>query len=834
MDLDDSLPQAESDGEHEFDDAKDSEQADADAKEEARRRKLHQACIDDFKASADYFSEQRILESAWRKFYRAVEPEDQWDGDTLRHRRGFTTDGDTGDVKGERPSFTINETKQPIQQTVNEARQARLGLTVKPERGKASRDEAETRTGLLRGIQFHSNAVQARLWGLESSAISGRGFYRINKEYASDGDDDLDLRIGLILHQDSVHPDPAATQMDLSDASFVVIVDDFSHQEFERRFPDAQKPNPEDGQLDAFGNYKADWANAKTYRVGERYYVEQTTKTRYRDPMSGEWMDATLDSKGMPALPEGADRVRKVPVRKIKYCLFSASDILEEGDWEGKYLPIIQTVGRVHVVDGKVYFKGLVADAMHPAQLINYTVSSLAEQCGSGTKAPYLVDPKQIEQHKAWWENSSSENYPFLPYDRFPDDLGTDYGVPVRNMSEPPILATLQLFQQARDLLKAATGRFGASLGDISPDRSGKAINALKVQGEMGSSDFLDNLANIAMVQEARVLNSMLFPIYGTPGRVAKLVGDQEDDEQDVLINQPFMEGSDGRPQPVEVPGVFARVGAAVMGGVRKVTGGAPPPQGQPKIHRLTEDGEYDVRVSVGKSLTTQREENVQLLTSILETVGKIDPNIAKAATIVLAKNLDGPAAQELSDMLSPKGPDGETIPPAIQQHVAMLEAKLKEASEAAQQMQQMLKSKKLELDREERLEMMKMQATHQIEAQRIRVEMAKINASTQGKTELEEVKAEQAKLELLLSNRHEEMLQREELATKVEMQQTQIAADLTKQRIDLDAKAEQQATQLDAAAETRERTIESAAETQERGAEIAAEQAKNEPKKGD
>ena len=76
--------------------------------------------------------------------------------------------------------------------------------------------------------------------------------------------------------------------------------------------------------------------------------------------------------------------------------------------------------------------------------------------------------------------------------------------------------------------IQATTGRFNPSLGkqDNAQARSGKAIQALKLQGEQTSSNYLENLANIAIAHEGRVLLDMLKYVYDRPGRIVRLLGD--------------------------------------------------------------------------------------------------------------------------------------------------------------------------------------------------------------------------------------------------------------------------------------------------------------------
>lgn len=764
-----------------------------DLAEADRLRKLHEQAIDDYKRSIEHFADQRKWDAYWRRFYRAIEITDQWDEEIVNARKGVI--GESSDLdnaspgKVGKPTLMVNESKQPIQQTINEARQARLGLYVKPERGQASVAEAETRQGLLRGIQYHSNAWAARLWALESAAVTGRGWYRVDKEYTNDGDDDLDLTIRLMLFQDANHPDPAATQLDLSDSAFHIIEEQLSHAEFKRRYPKAKMPRPTDAQLDLFGQHRESWWNDKSLKIAEYFYVEQKFKIVFRDPQTDEWTallqpegdlrpgmeeedepdpelfdadDERDDDDFMALLPEGVERWRKVPVRVVKWCLFNAAEILDENEWEGEYIPVIQTVGRVHVVDGKVMFKGLTADAVSPQQLINFSVSGLAMQAGSGSQTPWLVDYQQISQFLAWWDNVQ-DNYNYLPYAQVVD--GQNLGVPKRDAVTPPIADTIQLLSFARELLKGATGRFGASLGDISPDRSGKAVQEMKLQGELGSSDFLDNLASIAMHHESRVLNGMLFPVYGYPGRAAKLIlGDNPDEQTPALINQSYVETPDG-PRPMQPPSLLGRTGQRLRAMGRAVMGQPPAAPQQTQFYRLTKTGGFGTRWVVGKSQATERDEGLQLLTSILKSVK--DPGLIRVVIPIMAKLFDGPAARELAEALSPKGPDGSKIPPQVQALVQDLQQKLTLAVQAAQEANQKLQNEEHKLSSQERIKQMEIQSEQLLKAKDLTLELAKLRAAGQGKIDLEQVKGDLRQMEQIAEHAHEERMQARELAAK-------------------------------------------------------------------
>ena len=82
------------------------------------------------------------------------------------------------------------------------------------------------------------------------------------------------------------------------------------------------------------------------------------------------------------------------------------------------------------------------------------------------------------------------------------------------------------------------------------------------------------------MRHEARVINDLLYPIYGRPGRLARMMNGQGEMSA-VIIGQPFTMQGDGRQaKPVPVPQ------------------GTQPPQGA-KTYNLTPDAGFNVAIKV-------------------------------------------------------------------------------------------------------------------------------------------------------------------------------------------------------------------------------------------
>src|SRR5262245_58032380 len=166
----------------------------------AELEKRHAEALRRFELSATAEADQRARELAVLRF----EAGDQWDPMVKQARAGQGPPGGQGTVAA-RPMLTINKVDQPVQLVVNGQKNARLVPKVSPKGGNASTKTAERFQGLMRTIDVESRGAMARNWAYERAAKCGRGFYRIHKEYANDGDFDQDITIRRILNQGGVY-----------------------------------------------------------------------------------------------------------------------------------------------------------------------------------------------------------------------------------------------------------------------------------------------------------------------------------------------------------------------------------------------------------------------------------------------------------------------------------------------------------------------------------------------------------------------------------------------------------------------------------------------------
>ena len=152
---------------------------------------------------------------------------------------------------------------------------------------------------------------------------------------------------------------------------------------------------------------------------------------------------------------------REASGHKIKHYLMTGDEILEEGDWAGKHIPIIPIVGPEIHLENKCIRKSLIRGARDGQQLYNYWRRAAAELIALAPKSKWLVTAKQIAQYKSQWDKSNLSPKPYLMYE--PDERVSE-GKPSRVAPPDAPAAMWREAELVVDDLKSATGIYDASL----------------------------------------------------------------------------------------------------------------------------------------------------------------------------------------------------------------------------------------------------------------------------------------------------------------------------------------------------------------------------------
>lgn len=592
-----------------------------------------------YKRCVDAESVNRDDQLADLKFY-AASPDNQWQWDeqALKARK-------------DRPCLTINKLPQHVRQVTNEVRQNRPQIKVVPVDDKADTDTATMLNGIIRHIQYSSDADVAYDTAAETQVTIGVGYLRVLTDYIGDDSFDQDIRIKRVRNPFTVHMDPDAQEPDGSDAQFVFIDEMIEEDEYKRQYPDAD-PVDWDAQ-----NLDPNWYDDKKVRIAEWWRVETRPKV------------LNLMPDGSSALADQADpgalKTRKVEARVVMFRKLCGHTVLEEREWAGKYIPVARAIGNEFDIEGKLYITGLVRNAKDAARMYNYWASQEVEMLALAPKAPFIGYAGQFEGYERKWQTANVANYPYLEVNPVVDQA-TQQVLPLPQRAMPPMPSSgiLQAKAGASDDIKATTGQYDASLGQKSNETSGKAIMARQREGDTGTFHYVDNLSR-AIRHVGRIIVDLIPKIYDTK-RVARILG--EDDSVDMAVIDPNL------PQAK----VEQRDGS---GKLQKLY--------NPSI------GRYDVAVIVGPSFTTKRQEAAQSMAEMTQA----NPQLWTVIGDLLVRAQDWPGADEMAKRLKAMLPpeiaelerEDNPMPPEAR-------AALQQAMEQMEQMQAALQQLQGEL----------------------------------------------------------------------------------------------------------------------------------------
>src|SRR5262249_41540431 len=190
-----------------------------------------------------------------------------------------------------RPCLTINRLPQFVNQVANGVRQNPPAIKAIPAGGEATAELAEIYSGLLRQIQYRSNATHVFANAVYYAVACGIGHFRLVTQYADEDGFDQEILIKRIQHPLSVFWDPAAIEPSRSDAEYCLVSEMIGRKEFQKRFPDAAMTDfaaPEDLNAES-GLF---WANRDAVRVCE-YWVKRPTERTIVRLSNGESIDVT-------------------------------------------------------------------------------------------------------------------------------------------------------------------------------------------------------------------------------------------------------------------------------------------------------------------------------------------------------------------------------------------------------------------------------------------------------------------------------------------------------------------------------------------------------------
>ncbi|WP_269497817.1 portal protein [Castellaniella sp. S9] len=586
------------------------------------------------------------------KFMRGGE--DQWPAEAVTQRK---IDG--------RPLMTFNKLPASLRQITNDQRQNTPSIKVHPVDSGADIETAKVIQGIVRHIEYDSDADVAYDTAVNSAATCGRGFFRLVTDYESETSFNQVIRFKRERNPLNVFIDPFSTKPDGSDMGWAFIIDAMPKSEFKRQHPKAAISSA-DFDAASIGASAAHWFQGDAVVVAEYYWIDEVAATliMLSDGTTGYKDDFNADVAATAGVSIVAER--ESTRRRVRWAKITGADVLEETDIQCRWIPVFPVYGDEIDVGGEVTRRGMVRDAKDPARMYNFWMTTATEEVALRPKTPFIGAAGQFEADKAKWATANLRSWPYIQYT--PKTIDGHLAPPPQRqpMADVPI-GVLQMAAHANEDIKSVTGIFDASLGARSNETSGRAIMARQREGDLSNFHFTDNL-NRAVRHAGRCIIDML-PHYYDTERVVQIRGDDEalDSAQ---INTPVT-GDDGT---------------------------------QRILNDLTV-GKYDVTVTAGPSYTTQRQEAADGMTQLAQAW----PKMMDIAGDKVIGNLDWPGADEVAERIKrtippeirgpEEGEEQQAIPPQVQQQMAQMQQMLQQAQQALQEAQSGVEKARIDAD---------------------------------------------------------------------------------------------------------------------------------------
>lgn len=546
-----------------------------------------------------------------------------------------------------RPCLTLNLLDPYANQVINDIRQSRPAIRVSPVDDKADVDTADIYSGIIRNIERQSKANIAYDTAAMNSVSAGIGWIRIRTDYCDPMSFDQEIIIDRVLDFRSAYIDPNSNKLDGSDAEYAFIFADIPEEQFEEQYKDAQK---EDFQ-------SKEWNTEESVRIVEYFYKDYKSIKIFQTDngiITAE-EKALLEEAGIP-FQVIDERDTQIPI--IKWCKLTQSQVLEEGEWLGEYIPLIPVFGVEQFIGGRRTFSSLIRQGKDAQKMYNYWNSLDTEIVALQPKAPWVGPVGSFESTPNKWAMANNKNYAFLEYDIVYDDNQQRAEPPSR---QPPIQGSAHIMQKAisaRDDIRLALGMPEANMGQRSNEISGVAVKNRQIEGDNATFHFMDNLA-CSMTHVGVVIVDLIRKIYSRR-KIARILGDDGEAET-VPINQPFVKTEKGL-QPAKdgrYDGIYDM-----------------------------KAGKYDVVVDVGPSYSSKRQQAADTLIQVTQA----KPELFDVVGDLMFRSMDIPFSAEIADRIK------ASMPPELLGDDPQA-AKLQQAASAIKQLEDQLLTLSAALD---------------------------------------------------------------------------------------------------------------------------------------
>jgi hypothetical protein len=533
-----------------------------------------------------------------------------------------------------RPALTINKTRQHNLQIINDLKQNKPSIDIRPTGDGATFKSAQVYQHIVRDIERQSNASVGYDMASEFQVKAGIGYVRVATEYVDDKTFDQEIRIKQVNDPLSIYLDPDIKERSGRDARFGFSFEDVPIKRFEKENPQWKGKGTGD-TLHSGDN----WIDRDHVRVCE-YWRRTEKKDRLiflAKPPAGQGPSLDMPDDGgdviqresrlkelfgndpdmlKQLLDDPGTRKRPIVTQDVEWFKIVGHEVVDKKPWPGKYIPIVRFIGEETIIDGKLDRKGHTRNLKDAQRIYNYWTSAAVEHIALQSKTPWTIPIQAVEGYETYWSTANKVNHSYLPYNAIDDD-GNPLPKPER--MKPPEFsdAYMKGMEVAGNELMYASGQYQAQMGQNENAKSGKAIGERQRQGDNATYHFVDN-QGVAIRYVGEIIIDLIPKVYDT--KRVKMIQARDGKNHQVTVDpqaQQAHEVEDDQRDAEAIKSIF-----------------------NPNV------GRYSVEADMGPSFATQRQEAFESFTKLL---GAWKEGIAVVGDLYF-RSADFPLADEAAE----------------------------------------------------------------------------------------------------------------------------------------------------------------------------------------
>jgi Phage P22-like portal protein len=575
-----------------------------------------------------------------------------------------------------KPAMTFNKLYDPIKKVVGEERKNKPDLLVRSLTGKATQEQINLRSDLVRTISYKSQNDLVYQTAFKSALMMGFGAFQIMLDYESPKSFNQVIRYDLISDPTRTAFDPTALMPHKGDGNFCGRFYVFTRDEFFATYPYVTNPV---SYIDPYMLLDFQWTTRDTITVAD-YFVKEWFPLIIYQLSNGQvvdehgWEQLQKDFKLQKEIVKGAEveriidnemphiiNKRQTQDYKVMHYRMIRNQIIDFSEWPSKHLPIIFVDGDSYYIEGRQYTKSFIHEARDAQKCVNYFGSEIAAEVKNRRREQWLGTPDNISGYEQDWRNPELQ----MGILRAKPDPKTGQ-MPIKQQPWDISPAIMQNFQRSSQDIREILG-YSETEELQGRDISGTARRERKLEGSMSAYVFFDNM-NQAIEQGGRIVNDLLPYIIGENER-NMVVRRKDGKSENVTINEKSKDGT---------------------------------------IKNSIGIGDFDVEIDTGPSFAVQKEIALEFLQMTLAANPQVFPLVAD----LWAKNLDVQFMPQMAERLKSIVPpqiiakeEGKQLPPqppSPQDQMVQMEMQAKQADIQNKMQKLELESQKLELQKQQ------------------------------------------------------------------------------------------------------------------------------------